>query len=278
MHRWLWMALLGAGCPSGIIDDDEDGFTAEVDCNDQDASINQDAEEVCDGVDNDCSGAVDDNATDATTYYVDADLDGFAGSDTVEACEQPPDTYEGPEDCDDSNDAIHPGVAEVLDDGIDQDCSGADRVAVEWGLSDDAPRNSAHGDGFLLGQSIAMRAASEITGLGFFAKGESAGAYLALYSDNGGEPQTLLATSERGTVVAGENVFAIDPLELDAGTYWLMTMFEQGTDLAWRETGDVTIHFVALPWRDNPPETFPVEEQYAAPRFSLFLRGSFEAE
>lgn len=43
------------------VDNDSDGFMSDVDCNDEDAAINPDADEVCDDqVDNDCDGAVDD--------------------------------------------------------------------------------------------------------------------------------------------------------------------------------------------------------------------------
>ena len=42
-------------------DRDGDGFGC-LDCNDEDASIHPQAEEICDGVDNDCSGLVDDAA------------------------------------------------------------------------------------------------------------------------------------------------------------------------------------------------------------------------
>lgn len=55
----LQIAYLANPC-SPFFDDDNDGFCSDVDCDDTDASVNPNAEEVCDGIDNDCNGLIDD--------------------------------------------------------------------------------------------------------------------------------------------------------------------------------------------------------------------------
>jgi len=51
-------------CLSGAFpDQDEDGFTADIDCNDGDDSIHPGAPELCDGINNDCDDLTDEDFT-----------------------------------------------------------------------------------------------------------------------------------------------------------------------------------------------------------------------
>ncbi len=94
------------------------------DCDDGDDQIFPGAEEVCDGVDNDCNLQVDDDATDATEWYVDDDGDGWGSDEWIyEACDQPSGFSDQSGDCDDENETIYPD-AEELCDGEDNDCDG----------------------------------------------------------------------------------------------------------------------------------------------------------
>ena len=99
------------------------------DCDDTDPLINPGAQEYCDGgIDNDCDGKIDNddpsNAGDATWYY-DGDGDGHGDiSVTKTQCSQPTDYEPLSDDCDDTVAIVNPSVAEICNDGYDNDCDG----------------------------------------------------------------------------------------------------------------------------------------------------------
>lgn len=86
------------------------------------------AAEICDGAftDEDCDSLVDDDdpdVSDASTWFLDLDGDGYAGPDTWISCLAPSDGLALSEDCADGDAEINPGVPEVCDE-VDQDCDG----------------------------------------------------------------------------------------------------------------------------------------------------------
>jgi MYXO-CTERM domain-containing protein len=110
------------------------------DCDDTSATVSPSLPEVCDpaNVDENCSGAADDadpGATGKTSFFVDADGDGFGTGNAQQRCDASGvvrATVAG--DCDDGASAIHPGAPEQCN-GADDNCDGA------------LPAGEADGDG-----------------------------------------------------------------------------------------------------------------------------------
>ena len=105
------------------------GYVAKAgDCDDALAYANPDRPERCNGRDDDCDGALDeDDALDAATWLRDEDGDGFGDpATTTQACQQPSGyvASEGERDCDDLDAQVHPGAEETPYDGVDADCDG----------------------------------------------------------------------------------------------------------------------------------------------------------
>ncbi len=109
--------IAGPVCKVISDDNDGDGYTAENgDCDDKNAEINPDAEEICgDGIDQDCKDG-DLICVEPDSKDVDDDKDGFT---------------ENQGDCDDTKAEINPEAEEVCGDGIDQDCKDGDLICVE---------------------------------------------------------------------------------------------------------------------------------------------------
>ena len=108
-------------------DNDNDGSSEdEGDCDDNDPLVNPDAQEVCDGVDNDCNDGIDEGFP-GFTFYQDSDSDDFGNVNVQQnACAQPQGYASNDDDCDDTDNEINPNAEEICGDGIDQDCDGSD--------------------------------------------------------------------------------------------------------------------------------------------------------
>jgi len=135
------------------VDRDQDGHISDAldggtDCDDGNATVNPDAEEVCDGLDNDCDGGTDEfDAIDATTWYADGDSDGAGdAAQSIAACQAPTGYVDNAGDCDDSTSAVGPEVDEICRNGVDDDCDGSTDEGCDTGPHDTGFQDTGKGD------------------------------------------------------------------------------------------------------------------------------------
>ncbi|MEL6346996.1 MAG: putative metal-binding motif-containing protein [Myxococcota bacterium] len=139
------------GTDTGFFNDDwdNDGFSVkDGDCDDEAPLVHPDSVELCNGIDDDCDGTVDEEgAIDGEEWHRDLDRDGYGrpGEAPLFACTQPDGYVTNQRDCNDSSADASPDRAEVCD-GIDNDCDGI----VDEGSAEDALPYliDADGDGF----------------------------------------------------------------------------------------------------------------------------------
>jgi hypothetical protein len=131
--------LCSGSLSSNEIDDDGDGYvdctidsggwdgsiiSGGDDCNDSDGSIFPNANEICDGQDNDCQNGVPSNEVDNDgDGYVECTIDN-GGWDGV--------SITGGEDCDDTTSNFSPGATEGVGDELDQNCDGQEICVFDF--------------------------------------------------------------------------------------------------------------------------------------------------
>jgi hypothetical protein len=121
-------------------DSDEDGFgdpaepmeacdmppgavADNTDCDDGLDFMHPGADELCNGLDDDCDAETsDDDGTQTVPWFIDADEDGYGDAyRSLFACDTPDGYVDNDADCDDTRDDVSPGEVEVCD-AIDNDC------------------------------------------------------------------------------------------------------------------------------------------------------------
>jgi uncharacterized delta-60 repeat protein len=109
------VTILACSAPTGYVANN-------TDCNDVNAAVHPGAVEICNSIDDDCDGMIDEGVQ--LTFYRDFDSDNYGNAAvTILACSVPAGYVANNTDCNDNNVAIHPGAAEICN-GIDDDCDG----------------------------------------------------------------------------------------------------------------------------------------------------------
>jgi hypothetical protein len=105
-----------------------DGYVSnDTDCDDSRSEVFPDAPEICDELDNNCDGQIDEGLT-MTVFFLDQDGDGFGDmmSPPLESCLSTLSGYATNDtDCNDADPTINPDAIEIEGNDIDENCNGS---------------------------------------------------------------------------------------------------------------------------------------------------------
>lgn len=128
------------------------GYVADAtDCNDGNSAVNPGATEVCNAIDDDCEGGIDEGLV-FSTWYADGDGDTYGDAGTsVSTCDGAPGGYVADAtDCNDESAAVNPGATEICNT-IDDNCDGnTDEGLISAAITTPEPATFCNGGSIML--------------------------------------------------------------------------------------------------------------------------------
>ncbi|MBW2458739.1 MAG: hypothetical protein JRI68_29845 [Deltaproteobacteria bacterium] len=152
----------------------------------------------------------------------------------------------------------------------DADCA----QPVLYGYSTEFSTASSHSANYLLGNAIMVSSAMTLTHLSLISKQAGPNVKAGLYTDQSGNPGTLVASVGSTPVVVGVNELAVSPMSLPAGTYWFMAVFSASASVGIQHnvTSDVVM-YTSHSFASALPTTFPSPSTYTGQGFNYYVKG-----
>ncbi len=108
----------------------------------------------------------------------------------------------------------------------------------------------------LFGVKYTLSQEGTLNSINLIGNGTGEGVQMAVYDDNGGIPNNLIATSSQGTVDNGVTTLPVNPVLLPAGDYWVMAVYETGGNSSNTNTNNATgnvLYYQSLNYGDAIP-------------------------
>jgi len=136
------------------------------------------------------------------------------------------------------------------------------------------PQEGLAGANYLLGQAVVVPSAVTLAGIGTRMRLASPDAgRLALYTNSGGAPGTLVTWVELGPLDAGplDRLLPGGSIALSAGTYWLMWNFSANVSIEYMPGVADTVRYRSFAYGAPPPASAGATTAYTGQRLNLYL-------
>ncbi|MCX6879153.1 MAG: choice-of-anchor D domain-containing protein, partial [Verrucomicrobia bacterium] len=152
--------------------------------------------------------------------------------------------------------------------------TGTNVTSTIYGNYTPLPLNSSHAENYLLGSLVNIAADGELEFFGLDARATGPNANFGLYTDLGGNPDTLVATT---------GVFNLDvvgyiekpptaPVTLTAGNYWIMGVFNTVASIGYSNTVPDVVKYRSLTFTSSLPGSFGATTSFTGQKFNYYLK------
>lgn len=131
------------------------------------------------------------------------------------------------------------------------------------------------GADYILGVDFTLSQVGVLHSLNMIGNGTGAGLQMAIYDDNGGVPNNLIAFTAISTVGTGVVSLPVTPVQLPAGNYWIMAIYDNNgssTDHTNVNYSDPTsiVYYDGVPFGSALPNNASAFVSYAGQDFLYF--------
>lgn len=144
----------------------------------------------------------------------------------------------------------------------------------DLGYPDDLGLEVQLSPNFLLGNSLEIPANTVITHLGVLGKAAGPHVQLGLYTDNGGSPDQLVTATGTEVLAAKQNWFPATPVEITAGTYWLMGVYDASALIGYTTSDpSAVVKYRNLTFNGTLPTTFGSAFSFTGATYNYYAHG-----
>jgi hypothetical protein len=126
---------------------------------------------------------------------------------------------------------------------------------------------------YLLGVKFTLGQAGVLHSLNLLGQGTGAEVKMAVYDDNGGVPNNLLTQTAAATVGTGLLSLPVSDIQLTAGNYWIMAIYNSDGMHSFRDDSASTnlVYYTSLNWGTALPATAAGFTSYPGQDFTYFM-------
>ena len=112
-----------------------------------------------------------------------------------------------------------------------------------------------------------------LTHLCLIAKADGPNVILALYTDNAGWPDRLVAATPATPMTVGPMEIPVAPTSVSAGTYWIMGVYDTDASIGIDQSDPTApVRYAAQPFASPLPDPFGPATAYSGQKFNYYVR------